>query len=223
MDSDELLVWRRTGKQRSQIEMVKLDITDEAEEIIGSYAPEINRKFRSIFMSNSNDSLPSPDQFRSPSEWVLYVVEQLKQRLNIELDSAYVREAKEPKRTYFAYQVGDSGVLNQRGNDGRKLHEIELRFLVYVPLAVPNFDLEALDAATRIEREFVDEFLGIGNNAEETRLVSNQPRKFDPKMGVFLRTVVVQQRIYMGKVEEELMEFSGSELNVSKSDNEESV
>lgn len=49
MDSDELLVWRRTGKQRSQIEMVKLDITDEAEEIIGSYAPEINRKFREYF------------------------------------------------------------------------------------------------------------------------------------------------------------------------------
>ena len=49
MDSDELLVWRRTGKQRSQIEMVKLDVSDEAEEIIGSYAPEINRKFREYF------------------------------------------------------------------------------------------------------------------------------------------------------------------------------
>ncbi|MFV0449796.1 MAG: hypothetical protein ACK5MF_15290 [Vibrio sp.] len=174
-------------------------------------------------MSNSNDSLPSPDQFRSPSEWVLYVVGQLKQRLNIELDSAYVREGKEPKQTYFAYQVGDSGVLNQRGNDGRKLHEIELRFLVYVPLAVPNFDLEALDASTRIEREFVDEFLGIGNNAEETRLVSNQPRKFDPKMGVFLRTVVVQQRIYMGEVDDEFMELAGGELNVTEPSDKESV
>ncbi|WP_417536391.1 hypothetical protein [Methylophaga sp.] len=178
-------------------------------------------------MSNSTDSYPGVNQFRQPSDWVRYVVDTLKERLNIELDSAYVREAKEPKHTYFAYQVGDSNVLNQRANDGRKLHEVELRFLVYVPLAVPNFDLEALDASTRIEREFVDEFLGIGNNAEETRLVSNQPRKFDPKMGVFLRTVVVQQRIYMGKVEEELMELSGSELNVSKSknqsDNEESV
>ncbi|WP_417883574.1 phage tail protein [Vibrio rumoiensis] len=49
MNSDELLVWRRTGKQRSQIEMVKLDVSDEAEEIIGSYAPEINRKFREYF------------------------------------------------------------------------------------------------------------------------------------------------------------------------------
>lgn len=49
MNSEELLVWRRTGKQRSQIEMVKLDVADEAEEIIGSYAPEINHKFREYF------------------------------------------------------------------------------------------------------------------------------------------------------------------------------
>lgn len=179
-------------------------------------------------MSNSNEPYQEPDpvevsRFIQPSDWVQYVVNCLKQRLNIELDSAYVREAKEPKQTYFAYQVGDSNVLNQRGNDGRKLHEVELRFLVYVPLAVPNFDLEALDASTRIEREFVDEFLGVGQNAEETRLVSNQPRKFDPKMGVFLRTVVIQQRIYMGKVEEDFMELSGSELNVAKSDNQDPV
>lgn len=161
--------------------------------------------------------------FRKPSDWVQHVVSVLEQRLNIELESAYVREAKEPKHTYFCYQVGDSNVLNQRGNDGRKLHEVELRFLVYVPLAVPNFDLEALDASTRIEREFVDEFLEIGQQAEETRLLSNQPRKFDPKMGVFLRTVTIQQRIYMGEVEEDFVELGGSELNVPESDNEKPV
>lgn len=179
-------------------------------------------------MSNSSEPYQEPDlvevkSFRKPSDWVQYVVDCLKSRLNIELDSAYVREAKEPKQTYFAYQVGDSNVLNQRANDGRKLHEVELRFLVYVPLAVPNFDLEALDASTRIEREFVDEFLGIGNNAEETRLVSNQPRKFDPKMGVFLRTVVIQQRIYMGEVDEETLPFSGGELNVTEPSDQEPV
>lgn len=161
--------------------------------------------------------------FRKPSDWVQHVVSLLEQRLSIELGSAYVREAKEPKHTYFHYQVGESNVLNQRGNDGRKLHEVELRFLVYVPLAVPNFDLEALDASTRIEREFVDEFLEIGQQAEETRLLSNQPRKFDPKMGVFLRTVTIQQRIYMGEVEEDFLELGGSELNVPESDNEKSV
>lgn len=168
-------------------------------------------------MSNSNA------YFRKPSDWVQYVVDSLKERLSIELDSAYVRETKEPKQTYFAYQVGDSNVLNQRGNDGRKLHEVELRFLVYVPLAVPNFDLEALDASTRLEREFVDEFLGIGQNAEETRLVSNTPRKFDPKNGVFLRTVVVQQRIYMGEVDEEVFPFSGVELHVTEPADPQSV
>ena len=153
--------------------------------------------------------------FRKLSDWVTYVIESLEQRLNIEIDSAYVREAKEPKETYFAYQVGDSNVLNQHGNDGRKLHEVEIRFLVYVPLAVPSFDLEALDASTRIEREFVDEFLGIGQNSEETRLISNTPRKFDPKNGVFLRTVVIQQRIYMGELDDETITLGGSELNVS--------
>lgn len=167
-------------------------------------------------MSNSSSSYQKPDQFRKPSDWVTYVVESLKQRLGVELESAYVRESKEPRQTYFAYQVGDSNVINQRGSDGRKLHEIELRFMVYVPLAVPNFDLEALDASTRIEREFVDELLGIGQNAEETRLVSNTPRRFDPKNGVFLRTVVIVQRIYMGDVDDETMMLVGDELNVAE-------
>ncbi|OOF25052.1 phage tail protein [Salinivibrio proteolyticus] len=49
MNSSELLVFRRTGKHRSQIEMVQLDIADEAEEIIGSYQADLNRKFEEIF------------------------------------------------------------------------------------------------------------------------------------------------------------------------------
>jgi len=57
MNSEELLVWRRTGTHRSDIKMVKLDIADEAEEIIGSYATEINKKFREYFHVEFNHLL----------------------------------------------------------------------------------------------------------------------------------------------------------------------
>lgn len=49
MNSDELLVWRRTGQSRSVIERVTLDIAEEAEEIIGSYLTELNKKFKEHF------------------------------------------------------------------------------------------------------------------------------------------------------------------------------
>lgn len=48
-NSDELLVWRRTGKYRKEIEMVTFEFAHEAEEIIGSYATEINVRFREYF------------------------------------------------------------------------------------------------------------------------------------------------------------------------------
>ena len=57
MDSDELLVWQRTGKQRSEIEMCSLDVKQEAEEIIGSYATDVNRKFREYFHVEFNHLL----------------------------------------------------------------------------------------------------------------------------------------------------------------------
>ena len=49
MNSGELLVWRRNGKAKSNIELVKLDYADEAEEIIGSYTHELNHKFKEFF------------------------------------------------------------------------------------------------------------------------------------------------------------------------------
>ncbi len=49
MDSDELLVWRRRGKSRTDIEMVKLDIADDVDEIVENYLPDINRKFEEFF------------------------------------------------------------------------------------------------------------------------------------------------------------------------------
>lgn len=49
MESDELLVFRRTGKHRSSIKMVTIDISDEAESIVNNYLPDINRKFEEFF------------------------------------------------------------------------------------------------------------------------------------------------------------------------------
>ncbi|WED23073.1 phage tail protein [Vibrio sp. JC009] len=50
MESDELLVFRRTGKSRSSIELVTEDISEDTEEIINNYLPDINRKFEEFFV-----------------------------------------------------------------------------------------------------------------------------------------------------------------------------
>ncbi|MFD2177857.1 phage tail protein [Veronia pacifica] len=49
MNSSELLVWRRTGKSRKSIRLVTLEIAGEAEDIIGTYQIELNRKFQEYF------------------------------------------------------------------------------------------------------------------------------------------------------------------------------
>lgn len=153
--------------------------------------------------------------FRAPSDWVRHVITTLETRLKLSIESTYQREATEPTGTVICYHIGESEVINHTGNDGRKLHEIELRFLVYVPLAVADFDLEALDASTRLERELLNELWGCGENVEETRLVSNQPRKFNPAHGVFLRTVTMKQRIYMGPVSNDYLMLVGSDFNAN--------
>ncbi|MCD9498571.1 phage tail protein [Photobacterium carnosum] len=49
MDSDQLLVFRRENKGRKSIKLVTIDISEEAEEIIDSYLPDLNRKFEEFF------------------------------------------------------------------------------------------------------------------------------------------------------------------------------
>ena len=49
MNSDEPLVFRRTSKQRKSIELVTVDISDNAESIVNNYLPDINRKFEEFF------------------------------------------------------------------------------------------------------------------------------------------------------------------------------
>lgn len=57
MNSDQLLVWRRTGKVRTDIELVSLDFKSEVDEILGSYGSDISRKFKEYFNNEFNFSL----------------------------------------------------------------------------------------------------------------------------------------------------------------------
>ncbi|UIP28888.1 hypothetical protein [Photobacterium sp. TLY01] len=152
--------------------------------------------------------------FRVPSEWVKHVISSLEQSLSISIQNAYRRSPVELSETTISYQVGESEPVNHTGNDGRKLHDIELRFLVEVPTST-DFDLEALDASTRLERELLNQRFGCFDDTEESRLVSNVPRKFDPTLGVFMRVVTLKQRIYMGPVDHFDLEFCGSDLNAA--------
>lgn len=49
MDSDQLLVFRRQSRARKSIKLVTMDISEQSEEIIESYLPELNRKFEEHF------------------------------------------------------------------------------------------------------------------------------------------------------------------------------
>lgn len=75
--------------------------------------------------------------------------------------------------------------------------------MVEVPTSVHEFDLEALDASCRIERELCNQFFGDGFNHEDAELVSNLPSKFAPELGVFARTITMRQQIYLGPLEED--------------------
>lgn len=57
MDSDALLVWRRRSRVRTDIEMVRLDISEETESIVAQYLPQVNRKFRELFNHEFQDVL----------------------------------------------------------------------------------------------------------------------------------------------------------------------
>lgn len=49
MNSDQLLVFRRKSKARKSIALVTIEIGEEADAIIDSYLPDLNRKFEEFF------------------------------------------------------------------------------------------------------------------------------------------------------------------------------
>ncbi len=156
--------------------------------------------------------------FRSPREWVLLVVSHLENRLKLKVETIYRRQAAELTNTTISYHVGEAEPVNDYANDGRHVHEIELRFLVEVPLSIDAFDLEALDASTRLERELLNQRFGVCDDLEDALLVSNLPSKFDPKNGVFARTVTMKQRIRLGPIEQSWHQIDGSCNHASKAD-----
>jgi len=156
--------------------------------------------------------------FHSPREWVLLVVSHLEKRLSIKIETVYRRQAIELANTTISYHIGEAEPVNEYANDGRHLHEIELRFLVEVPLSMDGFDLEALDASTRLERELLNERFGVSSDLEGALVVSNLPSKFDPQNGVFARTVTMKQRIRLGPVEQSWHCIEGSRHHASQTD-----
>ena len=157
--------------------------------------------------------MSSETYFRAPREWVAKVVEHLEQALNIDIGSTYVRSQHPLDNTKISYVVGEGEPVNEYSNDGRKSHDIELRFLIEVPTNRNGFDLEALDASTRLERELLKQRFGSYEDVEDVEIVSNLPSRFDPKMGVLSRTLTMRQRVKMGPVEENYLEIDGTELN----------
>ena len=151
--------------------------------------------------------MSSEQYYRSPREWVNVVKNHLERKMGITIDSIYKRQATELTGVAFSYQVGESEPSNTLSNEERAQHRIELRFMVEVPTSMDDFDLEALDASCRLEREICNQYFGDGFNHEDAELVSNLPSKFEPTMGVFARTVSMRQLIYVGPFEEEYLEL----------------
>lgn len=151
--------------------------------------------------------------YTAPSQYVKDVITELGNRLDLDIRTIYVREPTEQATSQVFYHTGDVDSSGEYANDGRKQHEIELRFLVHVSTALDDFELEALDLATRIERELMCETFNQAMKHDAIRLLDNSPRKFDPENGFFLRVVTVKQQIRMGPLLEESFPFGGSELN----------
>ncbi len=154
--------------------------------------------------------------FRAPHEWVEKVIEILESALNVEeIGSTYVRSPKPLSDTRFSYLIGEVDPVNEYSNDGRKSHDIELRFLIEVPTNINDFDLEALDASTRLERELLKQRFGAYEDVEDVEILSNLPNRFNPQDGVYSRAVTMRQRVRMGPVEETYLEIEGTELDGS--------
>lgn len=142
------------------------------------------------------------DCYTAPSQYVKFVICELEKRLNLTIESAFKRESEEIEGAQICYHTGEVESGEGYANDGRKQHEIELRFLVYVPLSSDDFELEALDLSCRIERELLDETFDNGSINNISKLISNTPRKFSPETAFFLRVVVIKQVIRMGPLEQ---------------------
>ncbi|MBU2897688.1 hypothetical protein [Vibrio hepatarius] len=146
--------------------------------------------------------MSSEPYYRKPREWVKIVIKHLEHKMGIKIESIYKRVANELTDVTFTYQVGESDPFNHLSNEERSQHRIELRIMIEVPTSVDEFDLEALDASCRIEREICNQFFSDDFNHEDAELVSNLPSKFAPELGVFARTITMRQQIYVGPLED---------------------
>lgn len=136
--------------------------------------------------------------YRAPGDWVRAIIGYIEQRLGLVIKSSYYRQASALKGPLVSYHIGELETLNHTANDGRKLHEIELRLFVEIPLSVPCFDEEAADLSARITRELVNFSPSNNDNDDTMQLLTNEPSRFVPDDGVFARVIMLRQRIFMG-------------------------
>ncbi|CAG9001775.1 MAG: hypothetical protein CENE_03802 [Candidatus Celerinatantimonas neptuna] len=155
--------------------------------------------------------MSSNTYFRAPSEFVQVVIESLEQSLKLSIGSSYRRVSVDMNEPMVSYLIGEIETKNETSNDGRKQHEIELRFLVEVPTSIEYFDLEAMDLSTRLQRELMLQSFGCSADLNESRLISNLPSRFDPDHGVLGRTVTMKQVLMMGPIEEDWLEIEGAD------------
>nr|PMI49585.1 hypothetical protein BCU42_14330 [Vibrio splendidus] len=115
----------------------------------------------------------------------------------------------------FSYRVGFSKITDKVNNDGRETHEVELIFSVVANTSSELFDLDALDATSRVEREFQNQLFGLGDTLERPHYIVNEPQIIDQEHGYFIRTVTIRQYVKIGNPEQETFELGEGGLNVS--------
>ncbi len=152
---------------------------------------------------------------RNPSDYVKAVIDHLETALTLEIPSSYKRIASSPETVEITYRCGQSKIMKEDTNDGREKHSIELIFSITVNTSNEGFDLEALDASSRIEREFQNSYFGLGDSVELPDYIVNEPQIIDDEHGYLIRAVTVRQSVSIGEVDEEYFEMMSGGVYVS--------
>ncbi len=143
----------------------------------------------------------SAQLLRNPSDYVQAVISHLETILSITIASSYKRAATTPESVEITYRCGQSKIIKEDTNDGREKHSIELIFAITVNTSNDGFDLEALDASSRIEREFQNSYFGLGDSVELPDYIVNEPQIIDDEHGYLIRAVTVRQSVSIGEVD----------------------
>lgn len=162
--------------------------------------------------------MSSTEFFSSASEFVKTVVSDLEATIGLRISSHYKRENNAPNDVEITYRCGESEAQDAISADGRKRHDIELFFNIFINTAKDGFDEEALDLATRIEREFLANTWGAHREVDLPTYVRSDPVMFERDKGYFQRTVTIRQCISVGPIEDCWLELDEADGYVDGAD-----